>query len=682
MLWDMLATTDRLIVQGSSAGTLPQFDSSPALTGQSLILRHVRVENNDVSGSAGAITCVASALEAEHVEYVGNTQRGVGSAVIFADGSHVTVGHSKFENNVNVGLGAAALYGIAGSTLEVSDTQFTGGNLEISPSFPADYTLKSASAIAVADSALSLARSSFAENTGIDTIVATASTVDVSHTTFEANVGFYWVEEVVGPPVCLAQCIGNYDYNRGPCNDPSGDTQSCCYSYSNHDMFVDHPVHGRSCECPDFTCTERDNAMWIPEADAFWRPAPPPPDESDLDWREGAIVSLLSGSVGTFTHTSFINNRGNSAGALYISNENSRVMFQHMVFTANDASHPVQAAGAVLVSDGGYAEGTQASFTNNTAAAQWASGAIFVTASSVWVVDATFDGNKADEHEFMGTRAGSGSIYSDSSTLDVERATVQNNVALGATPVSRMSYADAVYVSTPIHIRLASTTFSPFDPVAGTVAITPGAIAGVLMGGCEQHPCNQGEQCSYANYSVSCDPCPDKSYSDDGVMCRFCDQGHGPTIDQTGCLACEGNNHSTFGVCLPCPEVQVVADDHKRCESCPVRQTAIPGPSADAKRTCGCDDNFYNETDQLMVCFDDRGYDEAQYDAAWSMRQQTVSENQYCQTCAMDRTGEPCIVCAKGVSAHVRAGFTIPQLPALDSDDEEDTTRRSLKSAK
>jgi hypothetical protein len=32
-------------------------------------------------------------------------------------------------------------------------------------------------------------------------------------------------------------------------------------------------------------------------------------------------------------------------------------------------------------------------------------------------------------------------------------------------------------------------------------------------------------------------------------MCKFCDQGHGPTIDQTGCVACEGNNHLTFGVC-------------------------------------------------------------------------------------------------------------------------------------
>ena len=72
----------------------------------------------------------------------------------------------------------------------------------------------------------------------------------------------------------------------------------------------------------------------------------------------------------------------------------------------------------------------------------------------------------------------------------------------------------------------------------------------------------------------------------------------------TRCEPCEGNNHSSFGVCLPCPLEKVVSEDKSRCENCIERQTAVATAAQEA-RTCGCDDIHYNATAQLLACFDD-----------------------------------------------------------------------------
>jgi hypothetical protein len=114
-----------------------------------------------------------------------------------------------------------------------------------------------------------------------------------------------------------------------------------------------------------------------------------------------------------------------------------------------------------------------------------------------------------------------------------------------------------------------------------------------------------------------------------------------------------------------------VVDDQKRCEACPVRQTAVAGAASDATRECGCADSFHNASQQLSVCFDG-GYELQEYQAALAEHNSEVAGGQLCERCPTDALGQACFECTKGTAPTITAGYTIPQLPgSIDS-------RRSL----
>ena len=101
------------------------------------------------------------------------------------------------------------------------------------------------------------------------------------------------------------------------------------------------------------------------------------------------------------------------------------------------------------------------------------------------------------------------------------------------------------------------------------------------------HPCDAGNQCSYANYSLTCTPCDDITASANGLQCVSCPAGRQPNPDRTGCVPCTGNDVSLSGVCSVC--VGQAAADHIQCQECPLNQIADP-----PELGCRCMNGYYN----------------------------------------------------------------------------------------
>eukprot|EP01043_Picozoa_sp_COSAG02_P018354 COSAG02_NODE_856_length_16468_cov_131.787831_13_plen_748_part_00 len=70
----------------------------------------------------------------------------------------------------------------------------------------------------------------------------------------------------------------------------------------------------------------------------------------------------------------------------------------------------------------------------------------------------------------------------------------------------------------------------------------------VVAAGCETNPCAAGESCSFDGSSTTCRPCPEYTYSTDGVVCGLCQPGQAPNADKSGCETCREGSYSEFGV--------------------------------------------------------------------------------------------------------------------------------------
>ena len=137
--------------------------------------------------------------------------------------------------------------------------------------------------------------------------------------------------------------------------------------------------------------------------------------------------------------------------------------------------------------------------------------------------------------------------------------------------LTQANYVDALYIASPLHIFIRDSKFEPLVWGGKTISINPMILPGpVIQGSCQQHPCAQGSSCSYANFSSSCQLCPDGTYSGDGTSCELCPPGTGASADQTRCEPCGGAEdplaYSPFGVCLQCHGDNVVSDDRTSCE--------------------------------------------------------------------------------------------------------------------
>jgi hypothetical protein len=314
----------------------------------------------------------------------------------------------------------------------------------------------------------------------------------------------------------------------------------------------------------------------------------------------GAATLLLRGSVATLESTSFIKNDGEAAGAIFVTGGGAVKVDQgvfklnrasatdaaagailaisdatvHAVqceFTDNFASAPDAAAGGILVSDHAIVHETQCTFDGNSATSQLAAGAVYASsATEVVLKNSTLSDNSADAHPTAGSIFGAGAVYADGSSISLTRATITNNMAAGGTEVTKANYVDALYIASPLRIFIHDSTFEPLVWGGKTVSINPMILPGMLVqGSCQQHPCAHGSSCSYANFSSSCQPCVEGTYSSDGIDCVLCLPGTGPSADQTRCDPCGGPDnpraYSPFGVCLNCHGDNVVSTDHTSC---------------------------------------------------------------------------------------------------------------------
>eukprot|EP01043_Picozoa_sp_COSAG02_P049816 COSAG02_NODE_5045_length_4699_cov_7.833696_1_plen_782_part_00 len=491
-------------------------NARPRLVNQSLTLRYLLMEGHTVFGGGtdlgAAISCKDSILLAEHVRAADNTQKAVGAGVMFLDGCNATVAASIFADNHNHGLGAGVIYASAGSKVELLYTRFEDNTYErrhlSGTPESSDPILRSASAIVVDSSDISITGSDFRWNFGGNVIHASMSTLDMRYSAFVLNAD-------KAHKVNLGSALFTAFYGRVPVEGPQ-----------------------RTASIPRLLAQ--------------------------------ATISLWAESIATIAHSSFYANGGYSAGALFVSNAGTVANLQHVNFMSNHADAPDVAAGAIFVSDDATVLAVDARFDTNGGASQFAAGAIYARQATVSLSDIQFTNNSADAHLTEGSMAGAGILYADSSSIRITRANCSNNVATGATATTAVNYADAFSIRQPVLMVVQDSSITPMKGPK-TVAIVPGAINNIVQGGCEQNPCKPGESCTYRDYSLSCTPCSATQYSDDGLICQSCNPGQGPKLDRSGCTACVGRNASTGGLCVPC-DAGLPAADKTRCKPCPLNQ--------------------------------------------------------------------------------------------------------------
>ena len=374
-----------------------------------------------------------------------------------------------------------------------------------------------------------------------------------------------------------------------------------------------------------------------------------------------AAITVAEGSVGTITWCKFQGNVGLKTGALLVTGAATSVTAGHCAFIDNLGSATDKGSGGAFVSDAASLSVTHSTFDRNIGAAPTASGGIMVTGATFGLYDSTMTANKAQPGVGHEIRSGAGAIYSDSGNTTVESSRLQDNLAHWNGVLLGESYSSALYAKLPLLIILRAVEYEPFID-GETVVITPGSRRGVLRGSCQEHPCAVGNDCELDRFSLSCSRCTTETYSPNGVKCIACPEGMGSNSDSTGCDMCEGNNHSTFGVCLPCAPALVSSDDRRRCEDCGVHRTAVA--SVGDTRVCGCDNGYYNASANIHVCYHG-GYDPDQHQKALQDHDEAVATtSQGCESCPSDISLDICLTCEEGMPASVSAGFTIPVVPA------------------
>jgi predicted outer membrane repeat protein len=206
----------------------------------------------------------------------------------------------------------------------------------------------------------------------------------------------------------------------------------------------------------------------------------------------------------------------------------------------------------------------------------------------------------------------------------------------------------ALHIDQPFSAKILDAVFDPFAEGALVVFI------GGRLAGCDQHPCDAGQSCSYAKYSLHCTPCPLQQYSARGLQCASCLAGQGPMQNQSGCAQCAGNTFSAFGVCEVCfgrPN-----EDHTACLECPPHQVADP-----PELGCRCNNGYYNTTFRSFACMPSTVSD---FDTLPQQPQLKSNESDVCVECS---ALHPCTKSCESGLPVLKPGFallsplTVPQ---------------------
>eukprot|EP01051_Picozoa_sp_SAG22_P008819 SAG22_NODE_695_length_7843_cov_2.924587_3_plen_1363_part_00 len=337
--------------------------------------------------------------------------------------------------------------------------------------------------------------------------------------------------------------------------------------------------------------------------------------ENNRAGHNGGCLSLFVGTVGV-SHSNFLDNHNEEYGGAIglrcddVANP-TNLTVEHSTFIRNQA----RAGGAIYLSENTIASVHGCTFEGNVAATR--GGAIAVLLGTTTIILTDFISNQAE--------------------------------SLGA----------ALHIDQPLSVKILDTDFEPF--VDGALVV----FIGGRLGGCEEHPCDLGHSCSYAQYSLRCTPCEAMQYSDDGLLCHNCEAGKGPMQNQSGCVECSGNTYSELGVCNACPGR--ANPSHTACFPCPQNMVADP-----PKDGCRCESGFYDaSTFGPLLCYDrvtplDSLYTPAtESDAdAWARdHPEAAAEDGFCQECPADcvdclypgYAGRPLL--RPGYSANVTSGW-------------------------
>ena len=374
----------------------------------------------------------------------------------------------------------------------------------------------------------------------------------------------------------------------------------------------------------------------------------------------GGVSVWLGSSVSVYLCL-FERNRGEIAADLIAQGTGTTVEVDQTVFklSAAHATTSSYAGGMILIKDGATVAVSNSTLLSAKASGPKAGGAMYVSNAKLAITDSEL----RDNVQVAGTTSasgGSGGVYSENSNVALERTAMIDNTAAA---IAASTFADHIFSHSPASIKALDVLYSPYTE-SQSAMIQPGAVLGSLRGSCKEiDPCPDGFFCTYNSYTLTCTPCPGATVSYDGLQCEPCPMGTGPMANRSGCVGCQGSNHSTFGVCLPCSETMVVDDDAKGCHECGMHRTAVALNAAPgAPRVCGCEDRYINSSQTLHICYAD-GFDRDQRDRAIAQSERSASSTgQECEMCPTDITGADCLIC-EGGTAGLAAGFTIPTLP-------------------
>lgn len=242
----------------------------------------------------------------------------------------------------------------------------------------------------------------------------------------------------------------------------------------------------------------------------------------------GGAIGVYSGEV-SISRSEFSYNHAGSddggGGAIYVFSGD--VSISGSTFSKNEAGYGGNSSlegpngGAIYVTSGNVSISV-CIFSNNKA---YRGGAIYLTSGYVRISASTFSNNEGGLHRhspgvhYYARYGYGGAIYVSSATVSISGSIFSKNQA--------GNLGDHVYAS--VRVLIFNSAFSP-------ILDGPTSVYLERESGCEEYLCNSSHSssCSYSNFSLSCAPCLENSYSFDR-LCIACSRGKRASRDQRSC---------------------------------------------------------------------------------------------------------------------------------------------------
>eukprot|EP01047_Picozoa_sp_COSAG01_P041826 COSAG01_NODE_3614_length_5866_cov_4.599619_2_plen_1512_part_00 len=330
---------------------------------------------------------------------------------------------------------------------------------------------------------------------------------------------------------------------------------------------------------------------------------------------------------------------------------------------------------AIRAQTGGgvYAENSKINITRTLfdgTTADSIGGGIYVNqGDGLTVVDSIFRNTRARGHLPGVGLSGGGAIWASEVPVIISGVSFTDCKAANRIDATGIAYyGDSLLCTSCSAILIKGTYFHPFNKDR-TVQYDSSWLA--TVGGCNEHKCPQGQTCSYTNYSLFCTPCPNGTFSTNGLSCAPCKPGFGPNAARSGCEQCRSGKYSNFGECIQCefPRRIVTTKDglSTECLQCDngkqpdtKQTTCVPCPAGKVTKKSGAEctecakaGTYANKT--TLTCLPCAPGKQPDADAASCVRCQGSNYSQdggQCLPCAppyvVKEQGAKCGPCAAG----------------------------------